>query len=361
MSAFLSKISIAVPPYKTDQADLASFMSQALPLTEQQSHLLKVIYRASGIQSRYSVLEDFQTGHSTRFQTGKPFPSVEERMALYKKHALPLAKQALQGLFDLCAPERISHLIVISCTGMYAPGLDIELIRSCGLSSSTERTSIQYMGCYAAFNGIKVAKNIVRSEPTARVAMVCVELCSLHLQQDVHEDALLSNALFGDGAAATLISSEPLGNTALSLENQYNDLYFEGIEEMSWNIGNQGFEMKLSGKVPNVIRSGITELTETLLSKLKLGLEEISFFAVHPGGKKILEVIKNELSLNSEDLKNSMDILRNYGNMSSGTVLFVIHQLWQKFSHEDHGKFLLSFAFGPGLTMESLLLKVHVD
>lgn len=361
MSAFLSKISIALPPFKTEQSQLASFMNEVLPVDEKEAHLLKLIYRASGIQSRYSVLNDFQDNVSDRFHPDKPFPSVKERMDIYKQHALPLAKQALDEVLEAVDIKAITHLIVISCTGMYAPGLDIQLIKECGLQSSTERTSIQYMGCYAAFNGLKVAKNIVNADSQAKVAMVCVELCSIHLQKETDEDALLSNALFADGAAAALITGEKITETALSLEGQYNDLFFDGIDEMSWNVGNHGFEMKLSGKVPDVIRSGISTLTQRLLTRLDLTLPEISYYAIHPGGKRILEVIKEELGLSKLDMQHSLDILKEYGNMSSSTVLFVMKHLWDELKSTDNGKYLLSFAFGPGLTMESLLMRVHAD
>ena len=359
MSAYLSKISVSLPPFKTEQNQLASFMRNALPVDEEKAHLLEVIYRASGIHSRYSVLDDFKKNKSCRFSPNRPFPSVKERMDIYKEHALPLAIQALEGVFQITKRESITHLIVVSCTGMYAPGLDIELTRECGLSSCIERTAIQYMGCYAAFNGLKVAKNIVEANASAQVAMVCVELCSIHLQQETDEDALLSNALFADGAAAALITGEKVTDTALSLEEQYNDLYFEGIDEMSWNVGNNGFEMKLSGKVPEVIRSGISTLTERLLKGMHLTLSEISYYAIHPGGKKILQVIKEELGLKKPDMEPSLHVLKEYGNMSSSTVLFVMDHLWKNLTVSDDGKYLLSFAFGPGLTMESLLMKVH--
>jgi alpha-pyrone synthase len=361
MSAFISKIGIALPPYKTEQSQLAEYMTEVLPVNQEEAHQLKVIYRASGIKTRYSVLPDFQQNSRNRFNKSDEFPSIKDRMTLYKEQALPLAQQALSQLFEAVDKENLTHLIVVSCTGMYAPGLDIELIQTCGLSTSIERTSIQYMGCYAAFNGLKTARSIVESNADAVVAMVCVELCSIHLQKDTDEDALLSNALFGDGAASALITSKKVTDTALSLEQQFNDLYFDGKNEMSWNIGNHGFEMKLSGKVPDVIRTGISSLTDKLLSQLDVTLRDISHFAIHPGGKKILDVIRKELGLEKEDLEHSLQVLKDYGNMSSGTVLFVLHKLWSKLTTQDDETYVLSFAFGPGLTMESLLLKVHAD
>lgn len=360
MAAFLSHISVARPDYQTDQASLADFMLDKLTLTAEEAQRLKVIYRASGIKSRFSVLPDFQSEYSEFFTKDLPFPSVRSRMELYKKHALPLAKTAISGLFEFVPPEKITHLIVVSCTGLYAPGLDIELIRDCHMSPQVERTSIQYMGCYAAFNGLKTAKHIVHSVSGSKVALVCVELCSIHLQKDASEDSLLSNALFGDGAAAALISSEPLHSVSFELIGQYNDLHFDGIQEMSWDVGNHGFEMKLSQKVPNYIKSGIKKLTDQLLKHFHLKDTEVDYFAIHPGGKRILEVIQEELNLSKSQIRPSLDILKNHGNMSSATILFVLKEIMKSVSTEDNHKWLLSFAFGPGLTLESLLMKIHV-
>lgn len=364
MSAFIHSIGTAVPPFETDQTKIADFMVRHLQLDEREERKLRVLYRASGIQKRYSVLEDFSTNLNGRsfFKEDVTFPSAKPRMLLYQQHALKLATQASHAAISQCEIEsgEFTHLIVVSCTGMYAPGLDIELIEQLGLRTDTQRTSINFMGCYAAFNALKAASNIVNSDSQAKVLVVCVELCSIHLQDKKDDENMLSNAIFGDGAAALVITGE-CGHKSLELSSFFSDLALHGKEEMGWYIGDYGFEMKLGANVPHVISEGISELTQRLLDKIELELSDIDYFAIHPGGKRILEVIEEQLSIPREQNAFSREILRTHGNMSSPTVLFVIKSIFDSLSRSDDQKHLLSFAFGPGLTLESAILKTHVD
>jgi predicted naringenin-chalcone synthase len=283
-------------------------------------------------------------------------------MDLYKKEALKLGVMAVTELLDE-APgfekENITHLITVSCTGFYAPGLDIELIEAMDLPKNIQRSAINFMGCYAAFNAIKLGDAICRADKAARVVIVCVELCSIHFQKLKDDDNLLANTLFGDGAAAVLLSSQPAKGLNLLLENFYCDLAFEGKQEMAWQIGDHGFEMKLSSYVPDIIKSGIRQLTEKLLKNLHLSLEDIDKFAIHPGGKKILETIEKELGMTREDNKYAYQVLRDHGNISSATIIFVLQALCRDLKKEDHQKRILSFAFGPGLTLESMVTQVN--
>jgi alpha-pyrone synthase len=186
-----------------------------------------------------------------------------------------------------------------------------------------------------------------------------VELCTIHFQKKKTEDHILANALFADGAAAVLVESKPRQATSLSIEAAYCDLMLDGKQEMAWHITDYGFEMVLSSYVPDMIRSGIRRLADNLLNHLKLRLGDIDFFAIHPGGKRILEVIEQQLEMRREDNRYAYQVLKEYGNMSSATVLFVLKALWNDLQPEDAGKRILSFAFGPGLTLESLLLRVN--
>lgn len=339
-------------------------MVNRLKLNEQEERDLRILYRASGIQKRYSVLEDFGKELNGRsfFKEDASFPTAKPRMDLYQKHALVLAESACEmAVKDAQIDKKsITHLITISCTGMYAPGLDIELIEKMDLNTNIKRTSINFMGCYASFNGLKMADQIVRSEPEAQVLMVSVELCSIHLQEKKDEENLLANAIFGDGAAALVIGSIP-SKRCLEVENFYSDLALAGKQEMGWYIGDHGFEMKLSSKVPDVIREGIQELTHNLLSNIELQLSDIDYFAIHPGGKRILEVIEEKLDITKEQNGFAREALKTYGNMSSPTVLFVIKAIIDQADLGDNDKHLLSFAFGPGLTMESAVLKIKCN
>jgi prepilin-type processing-associated H-X9-DG protein len=282
-------------------------------------------------------------------------------MKLFRDHALGLSVAAVKNMvvtmpsFD---HSTLTHLIVVCCTGMYAPGLDIELVEQLNLSPTIQRTSITFMGCYAAFNALKVAEAFCCKNADAKVLIVCTELCSLHFQKDPTEDNLLANALFADGSAAVLVEAKTENKTSLSLEAFYNDLAPEGATVMAWSIGNVGFEMKLSTYVPDIIKKGIAALTIKLLANINKPITDIRYFAIHPGGKKILSAIESALKIDPGKNRQAYEVLRQYGNMSSPTVLFVLREIFQNLQDSDHDQFILSFAFGPGLTLESMLLKI---
>lgn len=363
MSAFISSIGTAVPEFSTDQADIADYMVNRLELDEDKARELKILYRASGIRRRHSVIDDFQPRNKGKFfnnGVGKIEPTVGARMHLYGDKAVQLATTAIQSALGKTTlqPSDITHLITVSCTGMYAPGIDIELVESLGFNTDVERTNINFMGCYAAFNALKTGRYIIEAQSEAKVLVVCVELCTIHYQDKTDPDTLLANALFGDGAAAAVMTSGGFGNQELELVQHYADLSLASKSEMTWSIGDHGFDMKLSGLVPDVIKKGIKELTNNLLEHLPINHSEVDFFAIHPGGKKIIEVIEHELELAPEDNLAAREVLKTYGNMSSPTILFVIDQILQNLTSEDDARNILCFAFGPGLTMESILLKI---
>ncbi len=368
MQSFITAIGTAVPQHKIEQAQAAQWMQRQLKLNERESKMLNALYEASGIQNRYTVLQDFTSLQNFTFfpdsEDLEPFPSTAKRMEIYRQQALPLAEKAIYNCLEKCfvPKNEITHLIVVSCTGMYAPGLDIELIQSLGLQTNVERTCIQFMGCYAAFNGLKSASAICRSNPQAKVLLLCIELCTIHFQKYKTRDHFVSNALFADGAAAVIIEPQPqTGKINLQLEAFHCDLALDSSKEMAWKIGDHGFEMVLSSYVPQVIKSGIKNLTAKLLRKLDMQLNDIKHFAIHPGGRKILEVCQEELNLSPENIACSYEILQKYGNMSSATVLFVLEALYKGLPKNASGEQILSFAFGPGLTMESMLLSVTSD
>ena len=369
MKSYIKSIGTALPPYRTPQMQIAEFMAEASDMNESEKDRLNLLYRASGIKYRHSVIPDFslKNGSFEFFPNTKglePFPSVGERMKLYEKEAIKLSLKAIENCIDenknLSASD-ITHLITVSCTGMYAPGLDLEIVEKLDLRKDIQRTCVNFMGCYAAFNGLKLADSICRSDSNAHVLVVCVELCTIHFQKTKNWDQILSNAIFSDGAAAVMINSkEPVNEMALSLESFYCDIAPEGKSDMAWNIADFGFEMVLSSYIPNLVQGGIKKLTENLLRKIGMtDANTIDFFAIHPGGKKIVEVIEEELSIEKRKNKHAYEVLREFGNMSSATVLFVLRSIMKELNASDEGKNVLSFAFGPGLTLESMLLKIH--
>jgi predicted naringenin-chalcone synthase len=366
MSSFITSIGTAVPKYKSSQMDIANFMAKAHNYINGKEQKLVSLYKATRIETRYSVIEDYSSKNGRSFFPNtpdlEPFPSTNDRMKVYRTEALKLSKDAIAA----CLNERkefklseITHIITISCTGMYAPGLDIELIQDLGLPSNTKRTAINFMGCYAAINGLKVADSICRSDPESKVLVVAVELCTIHFQKEATNDNLFANALFADGAAAVIVEGAPSKDISLSLDKFVCALDNDSSDDMAWKIGDFGFEMKLSAYVPGIIQNSIKELSYDLIADIKEEEGNIDYYAIHPGGKKIIDVIEKELDLNPADTVHSREVLRNFGNMSSATVLFVLKQIHKQLSQSDDGKSIMSFAFGPGLTLEGLLLKIH--
>jgi predicted naringenin-chalcone synthase len=367
MQSFITAIGTAVPDHKISQPEAARWMVSSLGLSEREAKVLHSLYEASGISCRYSVLPDFIKPKSDftffpKTDNLEPFPTVGDRMNIYKNEALPLSLKAIDDCLDQRPDVKagdISHLIVVSCTGMYAPGLDIELIEKLGLRKNVERICVQFMGCYAAFNAMKIGDYICKSDPSAKVLVICVELCSIHFQKTRDRDKMVSNALFGDGAAALLIEANSPKGISLSPESFACELAPNSHSDMAWHIADHGFEMTLSSYVPQVIKGGIATLAGKLIDRLNLTKDDISFYAIHPGGRRILEVCEEELGMSRNDNECAYHVLSDYGNMSSPTVLFVMKEHWKKMTRNDENKKILSFAFGPGLTMESALLKVY--
>lgn len=363
MSAYITSIGTANPKNKIEQREIAAFMAKNLQFDEARTRELEVLYRATGIGYRHTVIDDYtrKIGAFDFFPNTddlEPFPSVSQRMEVFKRDALPLALDAINACDYHFDNSAFTHLITVSCTGMYAPGLDIEITKHLGLSHSVQRTSINFMGCYAAINALKVAAQACTGTSDAKVLIVCLELCSIHFQKATNDDNLLANALFGDGAAAVVVQPAPEHDFSLELEAFHCDLATNGHKDMAWGIGNLGFEMALSTYVPDIIKTGIKKLSSELLQQLDLDIEGPDYYAIHPGGKKILEAIESELEISREDNAHAYEVLRKFGNMSSPTVLFVIKSLQDTLVQQDRSKRILSFAFGPGLTMESMLLRI---
>ena len=270
------------------------------------------------------------------------------RMKFFERYAPQLAQSVLDNL-SISDEERrsISHVIVTSCTGLYAPGLDFEVVKHLGLDSSVERTMIGFMGCYAAINALKSAHHIVRSEPNATVLMLNLELCTLHLQETEDLQQVLSFLVFADGSAASLISAKRQG---LGIDSFLALNIPETSNLITWRIGELGFDMQLSGQVPGEIGRALNEGG----SKVTRGKDprSIDLWAVHPGGRSILDSVEKGLALPTDALSCSRDVLARYGNMSSATVMFVLQQIMQRAQAGQQG---CAMSFGPGLTAETML------
>jgi alpha-pyrone synthase len=366
--SFITSIGTAVPAHCHTQTQIAQFMAEALGMDERDQRRLSALYRQTRIEQRHSVLADYSRsqGEYTFYPNTvglEPFPTVGQRMKTYREAAVPLALNAIADCLGTYAGDfdksRITHVVTVSCTGLYAPGPDIEIVEALGLPGTTQRLAINFMGCYGAFNGLKAADSIVRANPDAVVLLVCVELCTLHFQKKTDIDNLLSNALFADGAAAVLVEGQTTNHVpdrSMRLRSFYCDLLPAGKADMAWHVTDFGFEMTLTSEVPSVIQQGIGAMLSRLLETSGLSIGDIGTYAMHPGGRRILEVIEGQLGLDTHDNRYAYEVLRKYGNMSSATVLFVLKAIWRDLPTFSEPLNILSCAFGPGLTLESMIL-----
>ncbi len=350
--SFLSRVGTALPPFAYPQMALFEAVAERLPLEPKQRKALQGLYKHSGIETRHSVLPDFLADHTPVLYAdpSADFPPLSARMAQYQQHALPLALAAVQDLnADLSA---VTHVIAVSCTGLSAPGLDLMLLRALDLPAHTQRTCVHYMGCYAALHALKQADAICRAHAEAQVLVVCVELCTLHFQGDTCWDHLTSSLLFADGAAAVLVGSRPFVNTPpMGLRHFYSEVALDGWDEMSWHPHEKGFLMRLGRGVPFLLKDAAEGLIQRALAPLAYTPQDIAHWAIHPGGRLILDLLIRELALDADALWASRQVLKRYGNMSSATVLFVLQALQQT---PLQGPLFMA-AFGPGLTMETAL------
>ncbi|WP_256011008.1 type III polyketide synthase [Desertivirga xinjiangensis] len=364
MASIISAIGTANPVNRFAQNILFDFMADAHQLDAKDMPRLRKLYDVSGIEYRHSVIADFGVPRGTysffgNYEKLEPFPGTKQRSALYEQSAKYIAVEAVGNLLkssDIEAGE-FTHLITVSCTGMYAPGLDIDLIEALKLNKSMERTCINFMGCYGAFNALKIADYICRADHSAKVLIVDVELCTLHFQRENTMENWVANSLFADGAAAVAVvhESDSQLRSGFLLKTFHNSLLTEGRDEMAWRIGDTGFEMNLSARVPKNISKNICAVADSLSQKAGINRSAVNHTAIHPGGRRILEVCEEMLELPEEALDHSYDVLKNFGNMSSVTILFILKRLMEQSAPAEK---VMSFAFGPGLTVESMLLEV---
>lgn len=335
-------------------------MKRVYQLDDRAGDRISRVYSNSMIDNRYSIIPDFslpekEWRYFTPSPNMEPFPGLEVRMKWYMEAAPGLAAVAIQNSFTSSfTAKTITHLITVSCTGMSAPGIDIELVKRLGLAGNCHRTSVNFMGCYAAIHGLKIADAICRADNQAVVMVVCAELCTIHFQKEPTPDNIASSLLFSDGAAAVLVvpdSNPAAGNT---IQSFYSELAMEGEEDMSWNLSEHGFLMHLSSYIPRLIENHIDQLLQHAIDHSGICRERISQWAIHPGGKKILEAAAKALALDTNALAYSYEILKQYGNMSSASILFVLKKMLGANNNSDQSIF--AAAFGPGITIETMLL-----
>jgi alkylresorcinol/alkylpyrone synthase len=365
-------IGTAVPAHRHRQEDILPFMQRIYGLgggpelvrSRDAGRKLKFLYHQSGIETRYSVIPDYtrpigQWQFYPPTENLEPFPSLELRMKWYREHAAPLSLTAIRNCLEgVLEVSEITHLITVSCTGMSAPGLDLEIAEALGLPATVFRTSVNFMGCYAAVHALKLAHALAGTGTGSKILVVCTELCTLHFQQEPTLDNMLSSLLFADGSAAALVVSDEHPGKGLRLKQFYSEIVREGQRDMTWDLSSTGFRMTLTSYVTDLIRADFAGLVRNALNKSGIGKNHISHWCVHPGGRKILDAIYDSLSFTNGHLDHSYAVLQQFGNMSSPTILFVLKRILDQLP-DNQPNCIFGAAFGPGLTMETFIAETN--
>lgn len=366
MSLCIKGIGTAVPRHCISQEDLAEVAGRLCGLSDKQRRMLPTLYRHAGVQKRHSVV---LAGPSSRDAAGQSFyqsveaggpngPSTADRMRVYEACATPLAADACRRALSAAqtSPEEITHLVTVSCSGFCAPGVDVQLFHELGLSPHVSRTHVGFMGCHGALNGLRVSRAFAEANPNARVLLCAVELCTLHHQYGWNPDQIVANALFADGSAAAVCvpaSDEAKSDDALSALSSASAIVPSTEDLMSWRIGDNGFQMGLSARVPDVIRTTLRSWLAGWLATQGVELGQVGQWGIHPGGPRILQACLEALELEPEAIAASRAVLAEFGNMSSPTILFILDRLRRQ---SAPGPWVL-LAFGPGLTIEAALVE----
>ena len=361
----LINIETANPPNKVSQARATEELKKRMAVRPATGRMIDSASNHSGIDFRYFVVPDGNAESNDNFysKNGEYIkPGTEARMLQYENWSKQLAKDAVEKLFEKnkIMPSEINRLITISCTGFFAPGLDYFLMNEFKIPATAKRTNIGFMGCAASLIGFNSVFESLKSsgENETNVLLVSVELCSLHLQTEATRDNILANMIFADGAGAALFSNSKLHKEKIKLNLVFTEsLLFEiSAGFMGWKIGNYGFEMMLSSDLPKIIfEQAAPQLIKILLSH-GINPDDISCWALHPGGRAILDSLQNGLNLSEEKMEPSRTVLKNYGNMSSASILFVLKEIIN-LNQVGKGEYCCAVAFGPGLTMEVSLFK----
>ncbi len=390
MTFVIEGMGLAQPSRAIAQAELAAAAAPCCCENEQQRRLLPALYRRAMVKQRHSVVvggidadaaaeghgngdgEDEDENARRRMLAfyppartlGDRGPALSRRMRRYPQEALPLAAAACRAALHDAAvdPASIGQLVLVSCTGFSAPGVDIGLIDVLGLPAEVGRTLVGFMGCHGAMNGLRVAGALAGSQvgDGERVLLCCVELCTLHFQYGWDPQKVVANALFADGAAAVVGCAMPgdpaelNGHASAPRIAAHGSLLLPGSRDaMTWTIRDHGFEMTLSPRVPDLIGEHLRGWLEPWLAMRGLAPRAIRGWAIHPGGPRVITAVEEAMGLDPSAGDHSRAVLRDCGNMSSPTVLFIMDRLRQA----DVPRPWVGLAFGPGLTIEAVLVE----
>jgi predicted naringenin-chalcone synthase len=371
LSVVVRSLETAAPASKLIQTEARDVFAAQPGLSRLGSRLVSTCFDSAAIETRFTAVDEL----TNAFRSEDPQfydpdsglllnPSTKVRNDIFAREATKLFVEASAAAVKACPDLNlldITHLVTVSCTGFFNPGPDYKIVRELGLDPSVQRYHLGFMGCYAAFPALRAAKLFCEADPKAVVLVVCAELCSLHVRTSNDPDTIMGSALFADGAAAAIVTANPAAEETalLQLDHFETVLTPVGEDSMAWNIGDHGFEMVLGNYVPHIIDDHIVGALQPLLAREPL-LEALPYtgirhWAIHPGGRSILDKVQTRLGLTDHQLVPAREVLRNYGNMSSATVLFVLRHILEQDS-EPGDERICSMAFGPGLTVETALL-----
>jgi predicted naringenin-chalcone synthase len=347
-------LATGVPPIRYGQMEVFDYLARRLPGVSPHA---RVIFQKAGVEFRNVCVN--QAYYDAN-------PTTGERNARYLTEALPLGEATVRRCLDAagCGPEAIDDFFVVSCTGYEIPGLDLHLAGRLGMRSDLRRTCVLGMGCYGAFPAMLRAREAAAWSPGRRALVLALELCSLHLQLDGDGEDLVAAALFADGAAAALIGdgaepgAKPLPPPPLRprLVDSATHCDYGTFDHMAFHLTDHGFRMRLSSYVPDVLAANIGAFVDRLLARNNLGREEVRFWGIHPGGRRILDYLQKQLALSGDQMAPSRTVLQEHGNMSSPTILFVLEEI-QRHGNPAGGDHGVLMGFGPGLTLEGMLLR----
>jgi predicted naringenin-chalcone synthase len=354
----LIDVATASPPYRVSQARAAEELKTRMGGRPAVVRMIEAAAARSGIATRAVVVPDAEAATDQRFYPTSPdgaAPDTQRRMQLYKEWSSRLSVQASTALLKATAtdPSTVTRLITVSCTGFSAPNFDYDIITSLGLPADVQRTHIGFMGCAAAVIGFASALEALLSAGggDAKVLLVAVELCSLHMQTEPTRDNILSNMIFADGCGAALFATGSASPAVARLAHTRSLLFPESKHFMGWEIGNHGFEMMLSSDLPDAILGQAVPAAKAIMHRMGLEAGDIRFWALHPGGRAIIDALQTGLGLTDDQAAPSRAVLQDYGNMSSASILYVLKDLFSRVRLQP-ADWLCAIAFGPGLTME---------
>ena len=374
MTVTLMALETAVPSTILIQEQARDVFAAQPGLTRLGQRLVRTCFDSAAIETRRTAVRELTTSSRSAepmfYDAGTGLllnPTTKERNDLFATEATALFIEAAGKVLAACpelSASDVTHVITVSCTGFFNPGPDYKIVRALGLAPSVQRYHLGFMGCYAAFPALRAAKAFCEADPQAVVLVVSVELCSLHVRTSNNPDTIMGSSLFGDGGAAALVTAREIPTTraVLSMDHFETVLTPVGEDSMAWNIGDHGFEMVLDSYVPKIIDEHITGALAPLLATAPelaaLPYSSIRHWAIHPGGRSILDKVQAKLELSVAQLIPARETLRNYGNMSSATVMFVLKHILEQ-PAEEESEAICAMAFGPGLTVETALFTKH--